>query len=155
MSSPIVAGAVALMLQANPTLTPNLVKAIIQYTAQDYHYDAMTHGPGFLNAKGAVDLARFMTHAQNGENYPSSRTWGKTILWGNHRIKHGVIRPNGSAWGLNVVWGAAADPEGDNIVWGTACATSEGAKIVWGTEAQPGQGGDAAGGWGTADCAPR
>ena len=29
-----VAGTVALMLQANPTLTPNLVKAILQYTAQ-------------------------------------------------------------------------------------------------------------------------
>jgi serine protease AprX len=31
---PAVAGAVALMLQANPGLTPPLVKAILQYTAQ-------------------------------------------------------------------------------------------------------------------------
>jgi serine protease AprX len=34
MASPFVAGTVALMLQANPTLTPNLVKAILQYTAE-------------------------------------------------------------------------------------------------------------------------
>ncbi|HKR61892.1 MAG TPA: S8 family serine peptidase, partial [Pyrinomonadaceae bacterium] len=34
MASPAVAGAAALMLQANPTLTPNLVKMILQYTAQ-------------------------------------------------------------------------------------------------------------------------
>ena len=30
----VVTGAVALILQANPTLTPNLVKAILMYTAQ-------------------------------------------------------------------------------------------------------------------------
>ena len=36
MASPVVAGSVALMLQANPNLTPNLVKAILQYTAQEY-----------------------------------------------------------------------------------------------------------------------
>ena len=36
MAAPVVSGTVALMLQANPTLTPNLVKAILQYTAQSY-----------------------------------------------------------------------------------------------------------------------
>ena len=34
MAAPTVAGAAALMLQANPTLTPNLVKALLMYTAQ-------------------------------------------------------------------------------------------------------------------------
>ena len=34
MAAPVVTGTVALMLQANPNLTPNLVKAILQYTAQ-------------------------------------------------------------------------------------------------------------------------
>ena len=32
MAAPVVAGTVALMLQANPGLTPNLVKAILQFT---------------------------------------------------------------------------------------------------------------------------
>ena len=54
------------MLQANPNLTPNLVKAIIQYTAQDMHYDALTQGAGFLNTKGAVDLARYLKRAGGG-----------------------------------------------------------------------------------------
>jgi subtilisin family serine protease len=34
IASPVVAGTVALMLQANPGLTPPLIKAILQYTAQ-------------------------------------------------------------------------------------------------------------------------
>ena len=36
MAAPVVSGTVALMLQANPALTPNAVKAILQYTAQVY-----------------------------------------------------------------------------------------------------------------------
>ncbi|MFN7931303.1 MAG: S8 family serine peptidase [Blastocatellia bacterium] len=34
MAAPVVAGAAALLLQVNPKLTPNLVKAILMYTAQ-------------------------------------------------------------------------------------------------------------------------
>jgi serine protease AprX len=133
MASPVVAGAVALMLQANPKLTPNLVKAILQYTAQEYQYDALTQGAGFLNIKGAVDLARFLKSPQAGQVYPSNKAWSKTILWGNHKLKKGVLKPAGSAWAVTTVWGAARDAEGDNIVWGTVCGTIECDNIVWGT----------------------
>jgi serine protease AprX len=34
MATPVAAGTAALMLQANPSLTPNLVKALLMYTAQ-------------------------------------------------------------------------------------------------------------------------
>ncbi|HET7698103.1 MAG TPA: S8 family peptidase [Vicinamibacterales bacterium] len=133
MASPVVAGAVALMVQANPQLTPNLVKAILQYTAQNYEYDALTQGAGFLNIKGAVDLARFLKNPQAGQVYPSNKAWSKTILWGNQKLKNGVIKPAGSAWAVTTVWGAARDLEGDNIVWGTVCGTIECDNIVWGT----------------------
>jgi serine protease AprX len=133
MASPVVAGAVALMLEANPNLTPNLVKALIQYTAQDYGYDALTQGAGFLNVKGAVDLAKFLKDPQVGQRYPHNRTWSKTILWGNEKLQRGVIKPAGSAWSSNTVWGARVDAEGDNIVWGTACATAACDSVVWGT----------------------
>ena len=72
MAAPIVAGTAALMIQANPKLTPNLVKAIIEYTAQDYHYDALTEGAGFLNSRGAVDLARFYATAKPGQRVPDA-----------------------------------------------------------------------------------
>jgi serine protease AprX len=131
MASPVVAGTVALMVQANPKLTPNLVKAILQYTAQKYNYDALTQGAGFLNAQGAVQLARYFAKARPGDFYPSSSTWSKKIHWGNRRLGGGVIKPNGSAWNLNIVWGTEAD-EGENIVWGTICG-DDCENIVWGT----------------------
>ncbi len=129
MASPIVAGTVALMIQANPKLTPNLVKAILQYTAQKYNYDVLTQGAGFLNAHGAVELARFYAKARAGDRYPSNWTWSRQIIWGNQRLKGGVLKPNGNAWGLNVVWGTADD--GENIVWGTLCGSCE--DVVWST----------------------
>jgi len=133
MASPVVAGTVALMLQANPKLTPNLVKAIIEYTAQNYGYDMMTQGAGFLNTKGAVDVARFLNHPYSGQRYPSNLAWSKTILWGNRKVKDGVIKPSGTAWALSTVWGSISDADGDNIVWGTRCASQACDNLVWGT----------------------
>jgi serine protease AprX len=133
MASPVVAGTVALMMQANPRLTPNLVKAIIEYTAQDMRYDAMTQGAGFLNAKGAVDLARFLYHPLPGQRYPYNNTWSKTILWGNRKVHRGVIKPVGSAWAVATVWGSSTDNEGDNIVWGTTCNRATCDNVIWGT----------------------
>src|SRR4029450_7812459 len=53
MAAPMVTGTVALMMQANPNLTPNLAKAIIEYTAQRYNYSSLSQGAGFLNTEGA------------------------------------------------------------------------------------------------------
>jgi hypothetical protein len=131
MAAPMVAGTAALMIQANPKLTPNLVKAIIEYTAQDYHYDALTEGAGFLNSRGAVDLARFYATARVGQWYPSQRAWSRTIIWANHKIKAGVLRPAANAWKGNTTWGATRDVSGQNIVWGTLLRDGE--NIVWGT----------------------
>jgi serine protease AprX len=59
MAAPVVAGTVALMLQANPSLTPQSVKGILQRTAESHNrYDSFTQGAGFLNARAAVELAR-------------------------------------------------------------------------------------------------
>ena len=134
MASPVVAGTVALMLQANPSLKPNLVKAILQYTAQTRHYDALTQGAGFLNAQGAVELARYFKNPQPGQHYPHSWMWSRQVIWGNHRVKGGVLKPAANAWAANVVWGTLADDAGENIVWGTLCA-DDCENIVWGTAA--------------------
>jgi subtilisin family serine protease len=58
MAAPLVSGTVALMLQANPSLTPNLIKAILMYTAQPLAgYNTLEQGAGLLNVDGAVRLA--------------------------------------------------------------------------------------------------
>ena len=131
MAAPVVAGSVALMLQANPALTPNLVKAILQYTAQAYPgVDYMTQGGGFLNAKGAVDLARHFASSDSTSPYPVDPSWSRAINWGTHRLANGSLSPLGSAWAPGVTWGAAYGPDGDNVVWGTF---AEGDNVVWGT----------------------
>ncbi len=129
MAAPVVAGSVALMLQANPNLTPNAVKAILQYTAQvDSDYDYLTQGAGFLNTRGAVRLAKFYKRARAGDRYPSSSEWSHHILWGNYRLSGGFMLPVGNAWATNVVWGSW-----DNIVWGSVCPTASCDNIVWGS----------------------
>ena len=61
MSAPLVSGAAALMLQANPSLTPNLVKAILMYSAQPMNgVNTLEQGAGQLNIDGAVRLAKLV-----------------------------------------------------------------------------------------------
>ena len=58
MAAPIVSGAAALMLQANPALTPAQAKAILMYTSTTLPGSSMfDQGAGEVNAEGAVRLA--------------------------------------------------------------------------------------------------
>ena len=133
MAAPVVAGTVALMLQANPTLTPNAVKAILQYTAEmDPAYDPLTEGAGFLNAQGAVELARFLSPSSSGV-YPSSGGWGSQIIWGNHLVQGGRLIADANAWSTNVTWGAATTPVGQTVEWGVICTSQscDGDSTTW------------------------
>ncbi|HEX8335377.1 MAG TPA: S8 family serine peptidase, partial [Pyrinomonadaceae bacterium] len=61
MATPVVAGAAALMLQANPSLTPNLVKALLMYSAQQLPgFNTFEQGAGEVNVEGAMRLARLV-----------------------------------------------------------------------------------------------
>jgi serine protease AprX len=130
MAAPVVSGTVALMLQANPSLTPNAVKAILQYTSQPLlGVNYLTQGAGQVNARGAVALAEYYAHS-SWLPYPSSYTWSKHIIWGNRRVRGGKLKPSSSAFATNIVWGTRKNAQGLNIVWGTLDA---GENIVWGT----------------------
>ena len=135
MATPVVAGTVALMLEANPSLTPNAVKAILQFTAESHaNENVLAQGAGFLNAKGAVRMARFFAAPQNGIGYMrdviSSETinWSRHIVWGNYLIEGGMPLPGSNAWATNQTWGAVKTQTGQPVVWG---ARADDDNIVW------------------------
>ena len=166
MATGVVSGLVAIMIETHdfaacqryqlskqtklyvppPALTPNVIKAILQYSATPLRdangtrYDALTQGAGEVNGVGALMLAYLADTAQPigatwmgavppyTEFGDTKETWSQEIVWGTALVTGtGLIEVNQAAWRTAVVWGAG---EFDNIVWGTAEA---GENIVWGT----------------------
>jgi serine protease AprX len=125
MASPVAAGTVALMIHANPSLTPNMVKAILQYTAEARGgIDHLSQGAGFLNARGAVELARALA-GRRSEGFTDPIPWSRHIIWGNVRVGGGVIAAGATAWERGVTWGDAATPDGRPIGWGLSCKAGD------------------------------
>ena len=161
MAAAVATGVVGLVIETNPSLTPNALKAVLEFTAIPVKddaakvYDAFTQGTGGINGGGAIKLATAIDATQPvGAKWLLSgmafRTtidfttykWAQTILWGPHHvIGDGLIDENRIAWATNIVWGSGVDDdnivwgnaadEDDNIVWGTVF--DEGDNIVWGT----------------------
>jgi serine protease AprX len=132
MAAPVVSGTVALMLQANPRLTPNAVKAILEYTAQTYAgYDRLTQGAGFVNATGAVELARFLA-APATTAYPSSSGWSAQLIWGHRLLQGGRLTADANAWSTAVTWGATTTSSGAAVAWGSSFRDTL-QNVVWGS----------------------
>ena len=124
MASPVVAGSVALMLQANPALTPNAVKAVLQYTSHVHaRYNRLTQGVGFLNTLGAVQLASYL--GGTSTTAPATDSWSRALIWGNHLVRGGTLQPGANAWGRKVTWGALRTTPGQPIQWGLLSGTGE------------------------------
>jgi serine protease AprX len=148
MSAPVVAGVVADMLQAaqinGVTLTPNTVKAILQYTAiRVGNEDTLTQGAGQVNAAGAIKLASAIKRGtRSGQWWLSSpvapftviagewHPWSQQILWGDRVIDGDHIYTNDPAWGTAIVWGDRL-VWGDRMVWGDS-TVFDGNEEVWG-----------------------
>jgi subtilisin family serine protease len=61
MATPMVAGAVAMLFEVNPNLTPNLIKMLLMYSAQPLSgFNTLEQGTGQLNIAGGVALARLI-----------------------------------------------------------------------------------------------
>jgi serine protease AprX len=147
MAAAVTSGVVALVLEANetavngsqPALTPNAVKAVLQYTALTMRdasgvvYDRMTQGAGALNAEGALQLARAIdtAHSRYSLMYgvapvsyiDGSLPWSQFIIWGNNIVWGDSVLRYSASWNQNVIWGDNVT-WGDNVVWGD--------NIVWG-----------------------
>ena len=138
MATPVVSGAVALMLQQNPALTPDQVKARLLKTAwkgvgrytsshdrwgnlYNNEYDLFTYGAGYLDIDAALantDLATGVALSPTAvPNANGSVTITNTAL-------DSVFR------GSSVVWGATSVVWGNSVVWGGNAITSN--SVVWG-----------------------
>jgi serine protease AprX len=154
MATPVVAGAAALMLQQNTSLTPDTVKARMMKTAwkgypmnswgYDFRgigylsqYDVFTIGAGYLDVNAALhstDVANGGAPSPTAVYNPTTKqatllngtsiTWGTTITWGSSLV-----------WGNSIVWGGSAVMN-DSLIWGSSIVWGDnslsGNSIIWG-----------------------
>ena len=139
MAAPEVSGAAAMILSANPNLTPNLVKSILMYTAEKKGA-ALDVGAGEVNIAGAMDLATALNpNAAQGQYWltnpavfatPSDAingyvaVWSNTIVWSGSRYgdQGGFMSYNRPVFGQTIVWG-------NTIVWDQAIVWDQ--TILW------------------------
>lgn len=144
VAAPVVAGAAALLLQKNPGLTPPLVKAILQYTAQQVPgANIVQQGAGLLNVEGAARLAgalrtdvtqaiaRGTIHVGDsllarGATMPvqTSIIAGQSVPWGGYVFAGGAHVLAGAE--LFKRFQAIYDP---SLVWARGCVTLDEAPV--------------------------
>jgi len=157
MATPVVSGAVALLLQKNGSLTPDQVKARLMksayktfprystakdpttgktYTSQ---YDIFTVGAGYLDIQAALSSTDLAPAAFGSAKSPSVArdksknvylVTGSSILWGGS-----VTWGTSVVWGTSVLWGTSV--AGESILWGSSApwgsSVDGGYSVLWGT----------------------
>src|SRR5437867_8724629 len=151
MATPVVSGAAVLLLQQNPNLTPDQVKARLMKTASktfpasssatdpttgitytDY-YDIFTIGAGYLDIAAALssnDLAGAAAVSPTAVFDPTTQS--VSVLTGQ-----GVVWGDSANWSTSTVWGTNVFVNGTAVLWGTGVcwgtSTSAGFSVIWGT----------------------
>src|SRR6266478_5485538 len=139
MATPVVSGAAALLVQAQPKITPDQVKARLMKTAYKAfpststtvdpvtaatyvsQYDIFTVGAGYLDIGAAL---------ANSDPVTGSAL-SPTAVYDSTQNAVYVVTAAGSTWdssvlwGTSVVWGTNVFVNGSSVVWG--------ASVVWGT----------------------
>jgi serine protease AprX len=157
MATPVVSGAVADLLQAQPTLTPDQVKARLMMTAyktfplsstatdpttgQTYtsYYDVFTVGAGYLDIAAALASTYVAPGLWLSPYATYNPTTGAVYLVNNPTsiLGNTSVVPDRSVWGnqsvsgTQAVWGTQS-VWGNQSVWGTQTVT--GTRSVWGTQ---------------------
>ncbi len=158
MATPATAGAVALLLEAHPSLTPDQVKARLMKTAYKTfpissaatdpttgltypsYYDIFTVGAGYLDLGAALANNDLVPATVGAALSPTAaydrRTRKVTLANGNSMVSSkSVVWGNSILWGTSVVWGT--NVSGSSVMWGTSVVwgtnSDSGFSVVWGT----------------------
>ncbi len=124
MAAPVVAGAAALLLQANPGLNPDTVKARLMLSADKWvgaggEVDPCTYGAGSLNIPAAIAsdflplepaISPTLRRELDGSSLTllfGDRVAGTKAIWGSKTGQN-----SGSVWGTKAVWGSST-------IWGS------------------------------------
>ena len=160
MAAPMVSGAAALLLQQNPSLAPDQVKARLMKTAYkvfpssssysdpsdgityvDY-YDIFTVGAGYLDVWAALNNNDVAPATAGSALSPTAvfntftnqvyMSSGNSVIWGTTNWGTSIV------WGTSVIWGTTTS--GQSVLWGASTAswnssTSTASAVLWGTHA--------------------
>ncbi len=146
MASPVVAGTVALMLQKDPTLSPDTIKSRLMKTANKnftpgyYLYDStvkanrylqqdlFTVGSGYLNIPAALASTDIATGPAASPSAQLQANGTMAII-----SNSGLGSPSG-VWSASNIWGNNTAIEGSSVVWtidGSANGMIEGQSVIW------------------------
>ena len=121
MSAPVVSGIVATMLEASTRngapLTPNAIKAILQFTAIPLpDHDVLTQGAGEVNGAGAIVLAAAINPLTTVGSWwlatgvspytviaGETLSWGQRLVWSDRVVWGNQVYTNDPAWATTVV----------------------------------------------------
>jgi serine protease AprX len=163
MATPVVSGAVADMVQEQPSLTPDQVKARLMKTAyktfpvsstavdpvtgQSFvsEYDLMTIGAGYLDVAAALankDVATGTAMSPvvqyDSASGNASLVFDRSSTWNDTDVYAGsAIGGTKGAWGTRAVWGASV-VNANNVLTGTDqeawfTHSAAGFEVIWGT----------------------
>ncbi|MFL6302337.1 MAG: S8 family peptidase [Candidatus Sulfotelmatobacter sp.] len=159
MATPAVAGAAALMLEEQNTLTPDQVKARLMKTAYKMgmfstssyvphlimsfvdFYDLFSVGSGLLNVQAATtntDLAPAgVGSALSPYAVYNQQTGVVSLVYGNGTVSStSVVWGSSVVWGTSVVWGSNL-VSGNSVVWGSSMPWNNNLlsafSVVWGS----------------------
>jgi serine protease AprX len=155
MATPMVSGTAALALQADPSITPDQIKAMLMQSAfkniQQYstatdpttgvtyneQADIFTVGAGYLDIHAAALTTQLAPATIGSALSPTAKlnANGSVVLVANGSS---VLGSNSAIWGSSILWGSAilwgssSSVAGSSILWGSS-SSLEGSSILWGS----------------------
>ena len=138
MAAPVVAGAAALLLQANPTLSPDTVKARLMISADKWadptgKADPCTYGAGYLNIPAALASNAVATQAALSPALTEDGA-GNVFLDSSKIVSASHVIWGTSVSDLHVIWGTSAITGGSllsasHVIWGASVWSDH---VIWG-----------------------